>query len=179
MRSPALRSASIRVGVLRLLFLPEQGRGEADSVGFRRLLVKRSKGFKLVTGSELLIDSVLLQGANGVVPGVCNVAPEWGGELYDHGQDGRTEETVETLYLLGEQDRIVRSAGSGFLAAAEVKPGMRVPSGAVLCVAENVDLAASERKQLAETERLRMQWRQEGRDQPEAALRTLQRLRRA
>ena len=56
----------------------------------------------MFTGSELLIDSVLLQGADGSVPGLANVAPELFVQLYDHWQDGRTEQAVAT------QERIVR-----------------------------------------------------------------------
>jgi 4-hydroxy-tetrahydrodipicolinate synthase len=101
-------TAKVKVELETMLTLAEEGTvigakdSSGDSVSFRRLLVKRPAGFKLFTGSELLIDSVLLQGADGTVPGLANVAPELFVQLYDQWQDGCTEQAVET------QERIVR-----------------------------------------------------------------------
>lgn len=72
-----------------------------DAVGFRRLLLRRPAGFKLFTGSELLVDTVLQQGADGSVPGLANVAPELFVKLYDLWQAGRHAEALEV------QNRIV------------------------------------------------------------------------
>ncbi|HUG93979.1 MAG TPA: dihydrodipicolinate synthase family protein [Planctomycetaceae bacterium] len=74
----------------------------SDAAGFRRLLVRRPAQFRLFTGSELLVDAVLLAGADGAVPGLANVAPELFVELYDHWRAGRLAEAAEV------QDRITR-----------------------------------------------------------------------
>ncbi|MBW3540770.1 MAG: dihydrodipicolinate synthase family protein [Planctomycetes bacterium] len=73
-----------------------------DAAGFRRLLVRRPQGFRLFTGSELLVDAVLLSGADGAVPGLANVAPELFVELYQHFTAGRAAEAIAL------QRRIVR-----------------------------------------------------------------------
>ena len=65
-----------------------------DAVGFRRLLVQRPAAFRVFTGSELLVDFVLLQGADGSVPGLANAAPKLFVRLYDHWQSGRHDEAV-------------------------------------------------------------------------------------
>ena len=101
-------TAKVKVELETMLTLAEEGTvigakdSSGDFVSFRRLLVKRPKGFKLFTGFELLIDTVLLQGADGSVPGLANVAPELFVQLYDQWQDRRTEQALET------QERIVR-----------------------------------------------------------------------
>lgn len=101
-------TAKVKVELETMLTLAEEKTvvgakdSSGDAVGFRRLLVKRPQGFKLFTGSELLIDSVLLQGADGSVPGLANVAPELFVRLYKQWRDGRTEQAVKT------QEQIVR-----------------------------------------------------------------------
>lgn len=61
--------------------------GMKDSTGdygtFRRLQLKAPADFRLLTGSEPFVDSVLLAGAHGVVPGLSNVAPDGFVALYD------------------------------------------------------------------------------------------------
>jgi 4-hydroxy-tetrahydrodipicolinate synthase len=73
-----------------------------DAAGFRRLLARRPPGFRLFTGSELLVDAALLAGGDGSVPGLANVAPELFVELYDHWRAGRAAEAVAV------QDRITK-----------------------------------------------------------------------
>lgn len=65
-----------------------------DLAGFRRLLARRPAGFKLLTGSELLVDSALAMGADGSVPGLANVDSRLFVELYDHWQAGNQAEAV-------------------------------------------------------------------------------------
>ncbi|MFQ5730809.1 MAG: dihydrodipicolinate synthase family protein [Planctomycetaceae bacterium] len=73
-----------------------------DVAGFRRLLQKRPRGFRVHTGSELLVDVALSLGADGAVPGLANVDPRAFVELYEHWQAGRRDEALEI------QRRLVR-----------------------------------------------------------------------
>jgi 4-hydroxy-tetrahydrodipicolinate synthase len=59
-----------------------------DTTSFRRLLLARPEGFDVLTGSELLFDHVLAAGADGIVPGLANVAAEPFVRLYDAFQRG-------------------------------------------------------------------------------------------
>lgn len=65
-----------------------------DAVGFRRLIERCPEDFRLFTGCELLIDAVLLAGADGTVPGLANVAPELFVELFEHWWAGRVADAV-------------------------------------------------------------------------------------
>lgn len=102
------QTTKIKVALSTMLQLAREGTAigvkdsSGDAVGFRRLAVLRPGRFRLFTGSELLVDSVLLQGADGSVPGLANVAPEPFVELYRHWQAGRLAEMREV------QERIVR-----------------------------------------------------------------------
>ena len=73
-----------------------------DVSGFRRLLLQRPDGFRMHTGSELILDNVLSQGADGSVPGLANVDPRVFVELYEHWQAGRYDEARDA------QERIIR-----------------------------------------------------------------------
>lgn len=101
-------TAKVKIELQTMLTLAEEGTiigakdSSGDVVSFRRLLVKRPQGFKLFTGSELLVDSVLQQGADGTVPGLANVAPELFVQLYNQWQAG------EHANVLATQERIVR-----------------------------------------------------------------------
>lgn len=56
-----------------------------DDNNFRQLVIATNKmsGFSRLTGSELLVDSALLYGADGCVPGLGNVDPHGYVKLYD------------------------------------------------------------------------------------------------
>ncbi|TJZ55498.1 dihydrodipicolinate synthase family protein [Streptomyces piniterrae] len=58
-------------------------------------------GFTLLTGSELTVDAALLAGADGVVPGLCNVDPAGYVRLYDAARAGDWERAA------AEQERLV------------------------------------------------------------------------
>ena len=95
------RTTKVKIQLETMLQLAREGTivgvkdSSGDCVGFRRLLIKRPTGFKMFTGSELLIDSVLLQGADGSVPGIANLAPEPFVRLYNLWKAGRYDEAVE------------------------------------------------------------------------------------
>ncbi len=67
-----------------------------DSVGFSRLINNRPDNFKLFTGTEALVDAIMLKGADGTVPGLANVAPELFVQLYDKWKAG---EMIEALLI--------------------------------------------------------------------------------
>ncbi|MFF2327997.1 MULTISPECIES: dihydrodipicolinate synthase family protein [unclassified Streptomyces] len=82
-----------------------------DEGGLRRLLVElggrdgRENGptplFSVLTGSELTVDSALLAGVDGVVPGIGNVDPAGYVRLYDAARAGDWKQAAE------EQERLV------------------------------------------------------------------------
>jgi 4-hydroxy-tetrahydrodipicolinate synthase len=59
-------------------------------------------GFSIFTGSELTVDSALLMGADGVVPGLGNVDPAGYVRIYDAVRDG------DTGLARVEQERLIR-----------------------------------------------------------------------
>lgn len=74
-----------------------------DDVGFRRLVAaNRAAGspMALFTGHEVVVDGMLLLGADGVVPGLGNVDPDGYVRMWDLAQAGKWED-VRT-----EQDRL-------------------------------------------------------------------------
>lgn len=74
-----------------------------DDVGFRRLVAaNRAAGspMALFTGHEVVVDGMLLLGADGVVPGLGNVDPEGYVRMWDLAQDGKWED------VRNEQDRL-------------------------------------------------------------------------
>lgn len=74
-----------------------------DDVGFRRLVAaNRAAGspMALFTGHEVVVDGMLLLGADGVVPGLGNVDPEGYVRLWDLAQAGKWEDARL------EQDRL-------------------------------------------------------------------------
>jgi len=75
-----------------------------DQDGFRSLLIemRQSPGFLTFTGSEFLVDAVLVMGASGAVPGLCNVDPAAYVRLYNAIQAGDLK-TAQT-----EQERLIR-----------------------------------------------------------------------
>lgn len=101
-------TTKVKLGLETLLELAGDGTligvkdSSGDQVTFRRLLVRRPPGFRMFTGSELMVDSVLLQGADGCVPGLANVAPELFARLYERWQAGAQAEAAEI------QNRITR-----------------------------------------------------------------------
>ncbi len=53
-----------------------------DETNMRRLLTQRPEGLRVLTGAELLVDTSLLAGADGSVPGLANVCPRFFTRLY-------------------------------------------------------------------------------------------------
>ena len=62
-----------------------------DDVGFRRLIAANEaagRPLQLLTGHEMVVDAMLLAGADGVVPGVANVEAEGYVRLFDAAKSG-------------------------------------------------------------------------------------------
>ncbi|HEY6739376.1 MAG TPA: dihydrodipicolinate synthase family protein [Actinopolymorphaceae bacterium] len=80
-----------------------------DEAGFRRLLLGRSAAgldrFSVLTGSELMVDAAMRNGADGVVPGLGNVDPVGYVRLLEHCAAGDWDAAR------AEQDRLVRLFG--------------------------------------------------------------------
>lgn len=91
-----------------------------DVAGFRRLLSRRPRGFRLLTGSELLVDSVLAMGADGSVPGLANVDPGLFVEMYDHWRAGRVDEAIRI------QSRLVKLFEVFCLPDGTIRPGIAI-----------------------------------------------------
>jgi 4-hydroxy-tetrahydrodipicolinate synthase len=93
-------TTKVKIEMATMLELAKEGTvvgvkdSSGDVSGFRRLLSRRPKGFKMLTGSELLVDSVILMGADGSVPGLANVAPELFVKLYNLFVAGQVEEAI-------------------------------------------------------------------------------------
>lgn len=96
-----------------------------DEAGFRRLIVQvrdaAPASFRVLTGSELTVDTALRMGADGVVPGLGNVDPHAYVRLYRHCREGRwgaaAEEQERLLKLFGlvdagDSDRMGRGASA-------------------------------------------------------------------
>jgi 4-hydroxy-tetrahydrodipicolinate synthase len=75
-----------------------------DQDGFRSLLVEMRQvpGFLTFTGSEFLVDAVLIMGATGAVPGLCNVDPAAYVRLYNAVRAG------DLVAAQAEQERLIR-----------------------------------------------------------------------
>ena len=76
-----------------------------DDVGFRRLLAANEaagRPLQLLTGHEVVVDAMLLAGADGVVPGLANVEAEGYVRLWDAAQRG------DWQTARAEQERINR-----------------------------------------------------------------------
>ncbi|WP_370938461.1 dihydrodipicolinate synthase family protein [Amycolatopsis sp. cg13] len=107
-----------------------------DEAGFRLVLQqRRERGlehFAVFTGSELLVDAALAQGADGAVPGLGNVDPVGYVLIYDHFRGGnpqaarREQERLLTLFSITDvapPDRMGR--GSAALGAFKASMKMR------------------------------------------------------
>lgn len=75
-----------------------------DEANFRMLIMatRHLPGFSTFTGSELLVDTALLYGADGCVPGMGNVDPAGYVRLYDLVRAGKIDEARH------EQERLIR-----------------------------------------------------------------------
>lgn len=75
-----------------------------DEGNFRGLIIARKSrpNFNLFTGSELIIDGILLAGADGSVPGICNVDPHGFVKIYNAIKSG------DIATAIAEQDRIYK-----------------------------------------------------------------------
>lgn len=75
-----------------------------DEGNFRGLIIaaKSRPNFSIFTGSELIIDGILLAGADGSVPGICNVDPHGFIKIYEAVQRG------DLATAVAEQDRIYK-----------------------------------------------------------------------
>ena len=70
--------------------------------------------FRIFTGSELMVDTVLMMGAHGVVPGVGNVVPRDYVKLYDAAMRGDWQEAKlvqERLFVFF--NRLIRQGSPG------------------------------------------------------------------
>ncbi len=94
-------TTKVKINLDTMLTLAREGTiigvkdSSGDSVGFRRLLMKRPSQFAMFTGAELLVDQVLLAGAEGAVPGLANVAAKPFVELYNFWRAGESKQAVE------------------------------------------------------------------------------------
>lgn len=86
-----------------------------DDVSFRQLALGAVElpGFALLTGHEVVVDAMLLGGADGAVPGLGNVDPHGYARLYAAARAG------DWARAKGEQDRLARLFGI----TAAVRPG--------------------------------------------------------
>ncbi|MFT3889450.1 MAG: dihydrodipicolinate synthase family protein [Arachnia sp.] len=76
-----------------------------DDVAFRRLVMANADAghpLELLTGHEVMVDGMLLLGADGVVPGLANVDPAGYRRLWDAAQAG------DWVAARAEQDRLAR-----------------------------------------------------------------------
>jgi 4-hydroxy-tetrahydrodipicolinate synthase len=75
-----------------------------DESNFRGLLIeaKSRPNFAVFTGSELIIDGLLMAGATGSVPGICNVDPHGFVKIYNAVRSG------DLATATAEQDRIYK-----------------------------------------------------------------------
>jgi 4-hydroxy-tetrahydrodipicolinate synthase len=75
-----------------------------DLDGMRQVIVgtRGVAGFSVLTGSELVVDCVMLMGADGAVPGLANVDPHGFAELY------RTCRAGDWALARAQQERLVR-----------------------------------------------------------------------
>jgi 4-hydroxy-tetrahydrodipicolinate synthase len=76
-----------------------------DEGNFRRLLIEKKRtrpDFAIFTGSELIIDGLLIAGATGSVPGIANVDPHGFVKIWDAVQVG------DYATAVAEQDRLNR-----------------------------------------------------------------------
>ena len=76
-----------------------------DEGNFRRLLIEKKRSrpdFAIFTGSELIVDGVLIAGASGSVPGIGNVDPHGFVKIWDAVQAG------DYATATAEQDRLNR-----------------------------------------------------------------------
>jgi len=93
-----------------------------DDAGFRFILLgKRERGldgFAVFTGSELVVDSMLAMGADGVVPGLGNIDPAAYVAIYDHARAGNTEAARKA------QERLLR-----LFTITDVSPPSRMGRG--------------------------------------------------
>ena len=79
-----------------------------DEGNFRRLLIEKKRSrpdFAIFTGSELIVDGVLIAGASGSVPGIGNVDPHGFVKIWDAVQAG------DYATATAEQDRLNRLFG--------------------------------------------------------------------
>ncbi len=99
-----------------------------DQAALREVITARIPGFSVLTGSELLVDTALLMGADGVVPGLGNVDPHGYVRLYrlcaagDWDRARTEQERLCNLFAMvdvGAADRMGRgSSGIGAFKAA-------------------------------------------------------------
>jgi 4-hydroxy-tetrahydrodipicolinate synthase len=90
-----------------------------DDGNFRYVLLDLAddKDFFLMTGSEIVVDSVLQMGAHGVVPGLANVDPHGYVRLWDAAQKG------DWAAAKKEQERLCRLFEIVWVAAGRVSGG--------------------------------------------------------
>lgn len=112
-------TTKIKMSLETMLTLASEGTivGAKDSSGdatnLRRLLIHRPAGFRVFSGSEAVVDTALIAGADGSVPGLANVAPKPYAEMYDHWVAGRMQETFAAQNLLTRLYDVFLKPGGG------------------------------------------------------------------
>ncbi|MGV8851645.1 MAG: dihydrodipicolinate synthase family protein [Rhodoglobus sp.] len=126
-----------------------------DDVGFRRLVAaNKAAGSPLVvlTGHEVVVDGMLLLGADGVVPGLANVDPAGYVRLWKLAQEGKWDEVAAEQTQLADLFEITAqpigrsgdSAGVGSFKTAMHALGL-IRSNTMAYPIERLDAATTER----------------------------------
>ncbi|GGF04536.1 dihydrodipicolinate synthase family protein [Mycetocola zhadangensis] len=147
-----------KLGVDLLMQLASEGvlhgvkDSSGDDVGFRRLLAANAAAghpLQLLTGHEMVVDAMLLAGADGVVPGFANVEAEGYVRLYEAAAKGdwdtaRTEqERINQLFEVVFQPSGLSgdATGVGAFKAAMAARGL-IDNATVATGVESLDEAA-------------------------------------
>ena len=99
-------TTKIKIATNTMLELAREGTivalkdSSGDLTAFRRLVVQKPEELRLFTGSEIVVDTCLLMGAHGTVPGLANVATRPYVEMFDHWQKGEFDKAVELQHRL-------------------------------------------------------------------------------
>lgn len=126
-----------------------------DDVGFRRLVAANAAAghpLQVLTGHEVVVDGMLLLGADGVVPGLGNVDPDGYARLWEAAQAGdwgRAREEQDRLAALFEivfqaQGRSGDAAGVGAFKTAMRHLGL-IPAATMAFPVEELDDATAGR----------------------------------
>ncbi|HLS24764.1 MAG TPA: dihydrodipicolinate synthase family protein [Beutenbergiaceae bacterium] len=143
----------VRLGSEKVLAGVKDSSG--DDVGFRRLVAANAaagRPLSVLTGHEVVVDGMLLLGADGVVPGLANVDPAGYARLWRAAQDGdwqrarREQDRLAALFEIVFQDpgRSGDAAGVGAFKTAMTHLGV-IPSNTMAHPVEPLDGQAAAR----------------------------------